>query len=64
MGASRELGAGRRGQSTCSCFELGLLPGSARGFMRISQVWVSKWLREGFCWAFSGPVVPGAAGDF
>lgn len=32
MGASRELGAGRRGQSTCSCFELGLLPGSARGF--------------------------------
>lgn len=32
MGASREQGAGRRGQSTCSCLELGLLPGSARGF--------------------------------
>lgn len=32
MGASREQGAGRRGQSTCSCFELGLLPGSAWGF--------------------------------
>lgn len=32
MGASRERGAGRRGQSTCSCLELGLLAGSARGF--------------------------------
>lgn len=60
MGASRERErAGRRGQSTCGCLELGLLAGPARGFYEdFASVgfemarggFVLGILRPGSCW--------------
>lgn len=52
-----QVGEGRAPVAALSWVCWQVLPGV---FMRISQVWVSKWLGEGLCWVFSGL---GAAGE-